>query len=223
MEHAFSKEQNKQNILSAFMIMSAFMVFSLTVLAEPLEEYKDDRSDEDIKLSKQKTTPVKKLKRHKKYIYQWRDANGNTMMSDKPHPGAIAIELPSAQTFSAPKTRVNLVTNNELNVQEQPVIEDSSPPDLSIISPANGSWLNNNIGNLTVKVSLNPYLKLGQKLEILIDGVIKNTANSTTVTLKNLSRGEHSVVAQIKMKSSRKILLQKQNTFFVRRPFIRHR
>lgn len=213
-----------RHLFSGLLLMLGLLFFSLKVLANPIEElqeYRDDRSDEEIQLAKKKKTKVKAQQKKKKYIYQWQDANGNTVISDTPHPGAIAIPVPQAQKISSPSVPPSgrFMTDVDDGTKAD---ADTSPPDLTILSPANDSWLDNNLGNVIIQVTVTPSLLPGQELQILLDGEVKNSSNSTSVTLKNLSRGEHSVVAQVKRKSSKKILRSKQSTFYVRRPIVKH-
>ncbi|HFB66885.1 MAG TPA: DUF4124 domain-containing protein [Aeromonadales bacterium] len=219
----FKRQRLSWHLFSGLLLVLGVLFFSLKVYADPIEElqeYTDDRSDEEIELAKQNKGKKKAQQRKKNYIYQWQDENGNTVISDKPHPGAVAIPVPRAQNISTSPTHVR--QNFTLDTEDGTKTDDnSSPPDLTIISPANDSWLDNNLGNVTIQVAVTPSLLPGQVLQILLDGEVKNSANSSSITLKNLSRGEHSVVAQVIMKSSKKILRSKQITFYVRRPIVK--
>lgn len=204
------------------------MHLGILYAAETVEELQDDRSDEEIMLAKKKANAHKKNQKtikkkiKKKYIYQWQDEKGNTVISDRPHKGAIAIEIPRTQTFRAPKP-VNKVISSD-NVAEVPINnEDKSPPGINIISPVNDAWLQNNNGNVSIQIGLDPYLGRGQELLIQLDGVVKNKNNATSLSLENLPRGEHHIDAIIRLKSSKKILAKESVVFYVKRPIIKRK
>jgi len=212
---------------SFYGLMILYLLFLPRVYAEPIEELHDDRSDEEIQLAKKKlqgpqkpqTKRINKRKIKKKYIYQWQDEKGNTVISDRPHKGAIAIELPKTQTYRAPALSRQIITT-ENNPSEKIDNEDKTPPVVTILTPQDDSWLPNNNGDVSIKIGLDPFLGRGQELIILVDGVKKNIASSPSISLKNMSRGEHVINAIIKLSASKKELSNQKSVFYVKRPVI---
>ncbi len=208
---------------SGWLTVMGLMAMSINLYAasnEELQQGQDHRSDQQNPLVKQAKSKPGADQKQKKYIYQWQDENGNTVISDKPHLGALAIPLPQAQIISPPRPpTVQFSAPGTQNGNN--TIEQGDTPQLNIVSPAKDSWLENNVGEVTIKVSVKPSLTPGLILQILLDGKIVNAHNSPSVILKNLARGEHSIIARVRRESSQKILRSTQSSFFVRRPIIK--
>ena len=126
-------------------------------------------------------------------IYKWTDANGNVHFSDKSHPGAEKIELPKPQTYSVPKTP-NLVTETEPTT-------DSIASDylkISIAQPEDQATIRNPQGYLSVILDIKPKLQVGDKVQIILDDSPFGEPQASTVFgLRDITRGSHTLVAQL--------------------------
>ena len=129
------------------------------------------------------------------------DPEGKVYFSDQPGPDARQIEVAPAQTISLPP-----VTGREEAVAEQ----DQAAPEYTsfeIVSPASEEELRANDGNITVQLSLQPQLKSGHLIMLTIDGEAIKSGGGMSVVLRNLSRGRHTVEAQV-VDDAGKVLIQ---------------
>ena len=149
-------------------------------------------------------------------IYTWTDADGNTVFSDQPKEGAKKIELPPPQTF-------------------KPVIRPmvASPPDagkkkeaepryhlLDITQPLHDQALWANGGPVDVVLAVEPALATveGHGISISLDGkvVIKNTID-THISLSDIDRGSHTLIAEIHDHNGKVLKSSKPVTFHIHR------
>lgn len=128
-------------------------------------------------------------------IYQWTDSKGNVHFSDTPHPGAKEIELQPAQTFSSP-------------IPEQPIQKEESSPEtapltmtaytIEILEPHHEETIRDAQRTVDVKLSVQPELKEGDRLQILYDGAPIGDPKATTFfQLQQVNPGTHTIAAQV--------------------------
>jgi len=125
-------------------------------------------------------------------IYQWTDEQGNTVFSDKPQPGAQEKTVPELPSYHAPKIPATTPQT------QQPTPPQTIYQSLSITSPKNQETIWSNQGIIPVSVDLQPALAKGDTLIITVDGknVLESTS-STTLQLKSIDRGTHSIQAKV--------------------------
>lgn len=130
---------------------------------------------------------------HAGQVYKWVDARGNVHYSDKPHPGAKQIKIAPPQSYSA---------SGSAHTAQQPAPPaDAQPgapaqPAIAISSPTPGQSLWN-VHDLTVSVTVTPGLEPGDSVTFNLDGKSQGPVNSTSVTFKDVIRGEHTVSASL--------------------------
>lgn len=126
--------------------------------------------------------------------YRWVDEQGNVVYSDKPHPGAEAIEEKEVQTIHAPP--VPPITPRE----------STAPPAVAgyervtVVSPEDDTQIRENAGNVTVTIAVEPALetKLGHKLALFVDGAqFSEPSTATQFQLINMDRGTHTLEAKV--------------------------
>ncbi|MGY4531411.1 hypothetical protein ACVW0Y_000521 [Pseudomonas sp. TE3786] len=126
-------------------------------------------------------------------IYKYTDANGNTVFTNQPPQGSKAesVNLPPVNTVQSPPPPT-MPGNGQGNTpagQVYNVLEISNLPDEEA--------LRSNDGNLTVGVHIEPALRIGDSLQLLLDGQpYGGLTNSLEFPLSNVERGEHSVSVQ---------------------------
>ena len=121
-------------------------------------------------------------------VYKWVDAQGNVHYTDHPRPGAVKVQLPKSQTYQPPS----------MNDMPTPAPEASTETpttgyqQLNIASPADQAtlWY---VDEVPVSVSLVPNLRTGDTLTYNMDGQTIGPTPETSVTFKNIPRGEHTV------------------------------
>jgi hypothetical protein len=146
-------------------------------------------------------------------IYKWRDASGKLHFSDQPRDGAEKVELRSPSTFDASATPP----------ASQPT-RDEPPADLipyrrfAFTSPAPEATVRQ--PELTVTMRLEPALRPGHRVRLLLDGTPVATQPGTVFPLEGLERGAHTVSAQILDASDKVIAHAGPITFHVHRPSV---
>ncbi|MGA9855439.1 MAG: DUF4124 domain-containing protein [Gammaproteobacteria bacterium] len=121
-------------------------------------------------------------------VYKWVDDQGNVHYSDHPRPGAEKVQLPKTQTYQPPST-ADMPTPAPQAATELPT---TGYQQLSIASPASQAtlWY---VDEVPVSVSLIPALRSGDSLTYHLDGQTIGPTTETSVTFKNIPRGEHTV------------------------------
>jgi hypothetical protein len=126
-------------------------------------------------------------------IYKYTDANGNTVFTNQPPQGTNAQEvtLPPVNTLQSPPPQTMPGNDPQNGAAEQvySVLEITNLP--------NEEALRSNNGDLTVSVRIEPQLRIGDTLQLLLDGQpYGNRVAGTQFTLSNVERGEHSLAVQ---------------------------
>lgn len=122
-------------------------------------------------------------------IYQSRDAEGRVTYSDRPgDQGAEPVQLPTTNTTPAVEPRKRPADKGE---------GDAAPNyRVSIVSPAADAVIPNGLVPLQVQISVEPPLREGDSLQLLVDGSEFATAEGTSFSIPQLSRGAHTLRAQ---------------------------
>lgn len=134
-------------------------------------------------------------------IYKTVDEDGNVVFTDvPPKDQSKAIEIDARNTYQptplpAASTPAATATDGAETEEELAVNYES----LRITSPADDEAVRENAGNVTISVSANPSLDVqqGHRVQILVDGSPLANAAATSVSLTNIDRGTHLLVAQI--------------------------
>lgn len=137
-------------------------------------------------------------------IYTWKDANGNTIYSDRPHPDAKTIELQPTNTVQPPRPpasaqgnarTANDSNNGQASARNYRVLE--------IASPADDEAIRSNEGILSVTVNTDPPLSSGHLMRVVLNGELREEAvagngqASQRLTLSEIDRGSHTLAAVI--------------------------
>ncbi|MGH8293570.1 MAG: DUF4124 domain-containing protein [Gammaproteobacteria bacterium] len=124
-------------------------------------------------------------------VYRWVDAQGNVHYSDHPHPGAAKVTLPQTQTFASPMT-----AKARAPEPPSPAAPTADYSQFSLASPANEAtlWY---MHEVTVSVALVPQLRPGDTITFHLDGKTIGPTEATSVTFKDVDRGEHTASAEL--------------------------
>ena len=77
--------------------------------------------------------------------------------------------------------------------------------------------IRDNAGNVNVDVSLEPALRSGDKIDLLLDGQSVGGGNKTAITLTDMERGTHSLQALVKDASGKVVARSNTVTFTLQR------
>lgn len=126
-------------------------------------------------------------------IYKYLDANGNPVFSSQPPEGVTAekVELPAPSIVTPPPSPPEAA-----KPKEQPAELRYSRLELTGI--ADGESLRANNGSFSVDVAIEPKLRPGHSLRLLLDGQPYGQPGRTTrLELVNVDRGEHSLEVEV--------------------------
>jgi len=143
-------------------------------------------------------------------VYRSIDAEGNPVFSDIPTADSETIELQEIQTVPAEK---NLKFESRPSKQVQPDKYTS----LKITSPADGTEVRENAGNVTVEVELKPELRKTDSLQLSFDSEIVQEGNQTTFEITDIDRGTHQISVAIIDKDGNEIKRSSSITFHLQR------
>jgi hypothetical protein len=119
-------------------------------------------------------------------VYKSVDKDGRVIYSDQPSPGAEAVPLGHTN-------RVPTVETAAPPAPDQPT--SSGPPytRIAIVEPAEGATITNPGGNFSVQFVLEPALRDGDTVQLLVDGQPAGTVSGTGIQLVGVLRGEHTL------------------------------
>ena len=128
--------------------------------------------------------------------------DGQVYFSDRPGPDAETIEVTPAQTVTLPvMPEATPATEQEGDAAAEQAAEISATYSLfTITSPLRDQAIRANDGNVTVQLMLQPGLRTGHSIALLVDGEDgRNTslAGNMSIELSNLSRGLHTIEAVV--------------------------
>lgn len=126
-----------------------------------------------------------------KKVYKQVNPDGTITYSDKPAAGAEEVKVPTVPTYQPPK--VPEFTPYQKPEKPAPFAYDS----LKITSPANDETIRENVGDVTVVLSVSPSLRPGHRIEYLLDGASVERSTQSSYQFKNMDRGSHNLTAQI--------------------------
>lgn len=146
-------------------------------------------------------------------IYKWRDAQGRWHFSDERRPGAEPVALPPATVYEAPS-----LTRAEPPAP-QPTPERETYQAAAIATPAPEATVRNATGEVSVRVALDPGLRQGHQVRLILDGdPVGEPVPTTNFTLRNVYRGTHQVAAEVVGPDGRVLTRTGVQTFYVHRP-----
>lgn len=166
-------------------------------------------------------------------IYRTVDENGNVVFTDVPprpdEPGQ-AVELNEGSSFTPPPTPAPEPTAEDgsrmsleqwLGNEAPPSDEEAAGPvsyqSLEIASPANDEGLRDNAGTVTVNARLQPRLDVGHAMQVLLDGEVRQTGQTSSFQLINVDRGTHSVQVRVVDANGNILIASAPTTFHLQR------
>ena len=127
-------------------------------------------------------------------IYTWVDEQGNRIYSDVPREGAEVMEIKKGTDYTPPDNSIP-----DWNSMKPKVVlnEGEAYSHFAIVSPSNNATVRNNSGNVQVALDIRPKLNKGDKIKLEIDGIAVDSSGSSIISVSNVDRGTHTLVAYI--------------------------
>ena len=153
-------------------------------------------------------------------VFRRTGPDGEVYFSDTPSPGSERVELGAAQSVTLP------AIPRRSGAAENPggdVVEQASAPayaQFEIVKPSHGQGVRANDGSVTVYLSLQPALRPGDVIELVVDGedgAAIQAGGTLNFNLSNMSRGSHSVAARVMSPQGEKLIETGPVQFYVLR------
>ncbi|MDH5764588.1 MAG: DUF4124 domain-containing protein [Gammaproteobacteria bacterium] len=148
-------------------------------------------------------------------LYKWIDETGETVYSDEP-PNDKAEPLVPPPISTTPAVKYTPKAKPEIEEE----LKETSYSVFKIASPTTNQILEDNTGNITVNFKISPALdiKQGHTISLLLDNQKKiEGGTSSSLVLKNIDRGTHSLQALIKNKQRKTLKKSQVVTIHMRR------
>ena len=146
--------------------------------------------------------------------------DGEVYFSDTPAPGSQRVDLEGVQ--SVPLRSIPQRSSATVQPTGDALAKESAPPyaQFEIIKPSNGQGLRANDGSVTVYLSLQPALRAGDTIVLIVDGedgASIHSGDTLNFNLSNMSRGQHSVAARVQNAKGEKLIETGPVSFYVLR------
>lgn len=154
-------------------------------------------------------------------LYRWVDASGTVHYSDTPREGAEQITLRPTNVIRSQTpapTGTGTRSESDPDESEEGEAEAMLPyTAVNIVSPTDDQTLWNIGGTLTVQIRVEPKLQNGHGVVLFYDGqpVNDEPVVSSSITIDNVYRGQHSVRASVKDLNGNTLFNGASVTFFV--------
>jgi hypothetical protein len=176
-------------IIQFVIFCSLFGLLTVSFATEKDEKKKEQAKAikySDLKKSKAVTTGDK--------IYTWIDESGNRMYSDVPRDGAELMKIKEGTNYTPPGQEAS----KDYSTMEPKVVETGDRyTNFAIISPSNDQTIRNNNGDFQVAIDVRPKLGQGHRIRLEVDGQVVSNSMSAFISLANIDRGTHNLVAYI--------------------------
>jgi hypothetical protein len=144
-------------------------------------------------------------------IYKWIDEEGNVVYSDTPIPGAQQVNVHTPQTYKPPP--LPSVTPSKADEQQA----EQEYTEFAIVKPENEETIRDNTGTVPVELSLTPTLDQTHQIVLKIDDEALLPGKSPRITLRNVNRGAHTLVAQVQDSEGNVLATSDPVTFYLQK------
>ena len=143
-------------------------------------------------------------------VYKVIQPDGTVEFTDEPKPGEEATQIEVEPLNTTPP----LATPGE---QAAAAPAQAGYTSVRITSPDDNAAIRDNAGTVNVDVALDPALRSGDTIDILLDGQVVGGGSKTAITLNNMDRGSHRVQAVVKNGSGEVVARSNTVTFSLQR------
>lgn len=153
--------------------------------------------------------------------YRWVDEDGIVHYTDKPHPGAERIVLPSDSHVAARQRFAPPPAPPEQAQQQAAQAQKFRYTKLDVVSPGPEETLWNIEGELNVTLNLTPALQEGHRIRVYFDGT-PQMVDGTSFQLQEVWRGVHNLQAEVLDATGKLMIRSAPNRFYVQQTSIVH-
>ncbi|TQV68179.1 DUF4124 domain-containing protein [Exilibacterium tricleocarpae] len=151
-------------------------------------------------------------------VYKTVDENGNVVYTDNPR--AVEGEQPKPVKLPAINTQPPPAVIPRTGAGTGDAEDESQLPtryQLSVSSPTDGTFVPPGQRDLTVTATLEPPLSSEHRLEVMLNGKTVAQEAAATITLKEITRGSHSLQVRVVNRQGKVLGISKPVTVHVRR------
>lgn len=142
-------------------------------------------------------------------IYRWKDKNGNWVYSDIAQKGAQEMKL-NRNTLTMPSVDTQVLTPK---VKADPIQYQAT-----ITTPEHEQTIRDNSGSVHVAGRIEPRFSQGLSVQLFVNGKATGPKQTTTqFALRNLYRGEHTLVLKAFNNKGQLVAQSEPVTFFLHR------
>jgi hypothetical protein len=150
-------------------------------------------------------------------VYKVINPDGSISFSDKAIRNSVKMEVAPIPTVPAykPINNTNLpeTTNNSKNNYYSSLV---------ITNPSHGSAFHSGSGDINISTKIAPALRTTDLIRFSLDGTVIKTQKASTLQLKQVDRGTHTVMVEI-ITAENKSILSASTQFTLHRPIARSR
>jgi hypothetical protein len=157
-------------------------------------------------------------------IYKWVDDKGVVHYGDDPGvPGAKPVKrLPGLSTYEPRQLPETVLEEKKETSKESEQTPQAQYKVLEIISPEEQGTVRSAPGEVPVFVALDPALRQGDVLRVILDGKPwPGKFESTVIKLENVDRGEHQIAVAVYDAKGRLVKQSDSHTFYLHRTIAR--
>lgn len=122
-------------------------------------------------------------------VYRSVGEDGTVSFSDRPTPGAEAVEVPPTSSYTPPA--LPAIGSSAASEQTQASQDADRPQSIAVQSPAPDEAVRQNAGNVPFSFTVSPALRPGQRIRVLLDGLPVHESSQPSGALENVNRGSH--------------------------------
>ncbi|MDX1433895.1 MAG: DUF4124 domain-containing protein [Gammaproteobacteria bacterium] len=128
-------------------------------------------------------------------VYKVIQPDGTVEFTDDPRPGETATEVKVEPLNTTPPLATPA---QEAGLESSTTSSGQTYSEFRITSPDDNAALRVNNGNVDVDLALEPPLRSGDTIDIMLNGTVVGGGKQTAITLSNVDRGSHTVQAVVK-------------------------
>jgi hypothetical protein len=153
-------------------------------------------------------------------VWKWVDEKGVTHYSDQPVPGAERVEIAVSRTGTVATPRASTPSSSSGANAPQGAVANYR--NFEILKPGNQDTIPNSGGTVDVRLRYEPALQVGHAVYLYLDGRLVQDfpPSALEYTLRDVPRGEHSLIAVIHNERGTRIQETEQIRFTVRQESI---
>ncbi len=146
-------------------------------------------------------------------VYKWTDESGQVHYTDQYQEGSEAVDLPEPSVYT-PAPVPGLIQPPAAEAEADPTGDYDV---LEVAAPVQDETIRSNEGKVTVSLRVEPTLRQGDMIEVILDGEKRGELRSAGGTLSGVNRGTHSLQVRVVNASGQELISSQPVNFHLRR------